>query len=155
MAKLGGHCAHEGQHRFVHEGAKAWESHEGSGRHHWMGAAAEDSGRESPRTGVGAVTEELMGEGAPKGPGTQDPAGAKGRVHRLREAGNGHEEEDMMVAGVWWKLKKARVCSVVTAAAEDDPGDGEQKGASSRCSRDGAFRPWPGDEASGVSRWYI
>lgn len=25
VAKFGGHRAHEGQHRFVHEGAKAWE----------------------------------------------------------------------------------------------------------------------------------
>lgn len=25
VAKLGGHCAHEGQHHFVHEGTKAWE----------------------------------------------------------------------------------------------------------------------------------
>lgn len=25
VAKLGGHCTHEGQHCFVHEGAKAWE----------------------------------------------------------------------------------------------------------------------------------
>jgi len=55
---------------------------------------------ESPqKLGWGTVTEELMGEGGPKGPGTQDPAGAKEQVHRLREVGNGYEEEDMMVAG--------------------------------------------------------
>lgn len=28
VAKLGGHCAHKGQHRFVHKGAKAWEREE-------------------------------------------------------------------------------------------------------------------------------
>ena len=62
-----------------------------------------------------------MGEGAPKGPPTQDQQGQRGEC-----TGSGKWGMDMRrrtlwwQAAVWWKLKKAQVCSVVMAAAAED-----------------------------------
>ena len=71
-------------------------------------------------------------------------------MHRLREVGNGYEEEDMMVAGsglVEAKEGSSVQCSNGSSSRRRSR-DGGRRDAS-RCGRDGAFRPWPGEEASG------